>query len=149
MLRNSTLQGSFPKEAIFQNLMMQGMAVSTPASCLIYSELSNVLSDAEEASAAIKGEIDFYLNGKLRWGVELLVQGREVGEHIERFSPQGKYYPLGVLDYAVVDFRSSVNGKTTQISHHPKRVTVFFDQEFTSCQYFFGYNDPVVLKLNH
>jgi hypothetical protein len=63
----------------------------------------------EKKKQKIDGEVDFYLNGNLRWGIELLFDFWRVGEHISRFCPSnGKYISLDVTDYAVVDCRSNL-----------------------------------------
>ncbi|KAH9071771.1 hypothetical protein Ae201684P_020211 [Aphanomyces euteiches] len=74
----------------------------------------------------MNGEIDFYLNGPLRWGIELLVNGDKIGERMARFAQGGKYSALGVQDYAVIDLRGNPTGKVTNVSRMEKRVTLFF-----------------------
>jgi hypothetical protein len=50
----------------------------------------------------INGAIDFFLNSSLRWGIEMLVSGDGIGEHLSSFNPPGgKYVALDVNDYAV------------------------------------------------
>jgi len=110
---------------------MQSLALCTPAGCLICPELSQTFPTSGNIGEEIAGEIDFYLNGLLKWGIELLVKGRGISEHLDRFSPSGKYYPLNVKDYAVVDFRP---GDVTDIKRNPKRITVFFASDFSVCE---------------
>lgn len=99
LLLQSTPTG-FPKEATFQHLLMTSIAACTPATCSICPELSNVFpKPGNLLNGQIQGEVDFYLNGRIRWGIELLLKGRAIGEHISRFSPQGKYHALDVRDY--------------------------------------------------
>ncbi|KAJ3211579.1 hypothetical protein HDU82_005505, partial [Entophlyctis luteolus] len=106
ILTRSVVEG-FPKEATFQHLIMEGLAKFTPPSCSICPDLSKVFPGTNQAGEKIPGEIDFYLNGSLRWGVELLVDGRGITEHTDRFGLNGKYFKLDVNDYIIVDFRSS------------------------------------------
>ncbi|KAJ3086375.1 hypothetical protein HK100_008721, partial [Physocladia obscura] len=103
-----------------------------------------------EDCGQISGEVNFYLNGSLRWGVELLVLGRGITEHIDRFGLNGKYFKLDVKDYIVVDFRSSHDGQATNGQRHPKRVSVFFKTEdYSVCQCVFGLDQhAVVLYLS-
>ena len=133
ILKNSTRPGEFPKEAVFQHLFMEGLAAFTPPDCCICPELSKIFPSGNINSnfqQTIPGEIDFYLNGNLRWGIELLVNGDGIGEHIDRFTvPAGKYVALAVNDFAVVDFRTNSTGQPTNISKHPKRITVFFKKD--------------------
>ena len=152
VLRQSVVSGEqFPKEAVFQHLFMQGLVLCTLPNCVICPELSWAFPSSGSAadSGRINGEIDFYLNGGLRWGIELLVNGAGVGEHIGRFSEGGKYFALKVIDYAVVDFRGNDTGEVTNVELDPKRMTVFFRRGGdASCQCIF-YEDttPVPLKL--
>ena len=81
----ATSSNLFPKEAVFQRVFMHGLALSTPTSCYICPELSKDFSLTK-----IDGEIDFYINGQLNWGLELLVNGSGISEHIDRFGRNGK-----------------------------------------------------------
>src|SRR5690606_15904428 len=124
-----------------------GFAKFTRPDCAICPELSRIYQ--YDAHVRIDGEIDFYLDGELRWGIELLVNGDGIGEHIDRFGENGKYSPLGSKDYAVVDFRCNESGQATNIALHSKRITCFFKLgDFKSCECIFGTdNTPVLLKL--
>jgi hypothetical protein len=99
----------------------------------------------------IEGEIDFFLNGSLRWGIKLFVLGHGIGEHIDRFGRTGKYSKLGVKDYAVLDFRFSQDGEPTHVQYHDKRVTVFFKEgDFSRCKCIFGLEqNAVLLHMKH
>lgn len=152
-LKNSTRPGYFPKEPVFQHLFMEGLASFTPPNCSICPELSKIFPDATNSNTqqTIPGEIDFYLNSNLRWGIELLVNGKGIGEHISRFHPpNGKYVALAVSDYTVVDFRRNSTGQPTNISRHPKRITVFFkDDDYSIANCIFGLeNVPVTISLS-
>ncbi|PRP76313.1 hypothetical protein PROFUN_14419 [Planoprotostelium fungivorum] len=79
-----------------------------------YKALCRVLSTKYEVSPeygrlwGIQGRLDFYVNGELKYGFELLRDGRRIDEHIERFNE--RYAPLvapsGPIKTAVVvDFR--------------------------------------------
>ena len=92
-------------------------------------------SSNSNTNTLINGEIDFYLNGKLRWGIELLVQGKGITEHLSRFDEEGKYNDLKVLDYRVVDFRVNSTGDATNVIPNDKCITVFFKSgEYSSCK---------------
>ncbi|KAF0713466.1 Aste57867_4320 [Aphanomyces stellatus] len=133
-LSQSTVQRKFPKEAVFQHLFMAGLALHTKPTCAICPELSKRFPGGSNASGgdSIDGEIDFYLDGDLRWGIELLVCGRGIGEHLSRFDANGKYSSLDVKDYVVVDLRQHKTVASYNISKKPKRITVFFDDgDFT------------------
>ena len=92
--------------------------------------------------ANINGEIDFYINGNLRWGIELLVSGRGIGEHLSRFTAiGGKYAPLNVAAYVVVDFRGTSDGEPTSVHLDERRITVFFKLGcFRTCKVVVGSN---------
>ncbi|KAL3665235.1 hypothetical protein V7S43_009863 [Phytophthora oleae] len=80
----------------------------------------------------------------LRWGLELLVNEIKVGEHATRFAPDGKYAPLKVKDYAVIDLRGNETGEVTRVARMEKRVTVFFKlSDFTSCRCIFGMDKTI------
>jgi hypothetical protein len=155
LLKNSTGPGDFPKEAVFQHYFTEGLAALTPPTCFICPELSKafpVTTDSNPQLTTIAGEIDFYINGSLRWGIELLVNGDGVGEHISRFAPpNGKYVALAVRDYAVVDFRRTTSGQPSNISRHSKRITVFFKNgDYSIAQCVFGLDkDPVAISLSN
>ncbi|KAG7377058.1 hypothetical protein PHYPSEUDO_012238 [Phytophthora pseudosyringae] len=141
VLRQSTVdKNDFPKEATFQHQFMEGLALWTEPACSICPELSKVFPALpHQRSQRIRGEIDFYLDGSLRWGIELLVNGDNIGEHMSRFAPKGKYAALAAKAHAVIDFRGNKTGKITDVARKPERVTVFFKLgEFSSCRCIFG-----------
>ncbi|KAJ1503809.1 hypothetical protein HMI54_005373 [Coelomomyces lativittatus] len=154
ILANSTRPGDFPKEAVFQHLFMEGLASFTPPDCSICPELSKIFPATTNSNTQqnIPREIDFYLNSSLRWGIELLVNGDGIGEHISRFTPpNGKYVALAVSDYTVVDFRRNSIGRPTNILRHSNRITVFFkDDDYSIAQCIFGLdNSPVKINLSN
>jgi energy-coupling factor transporter ATP-binding protein EcfA2 len=102
-LKNSTLPGKFPKEAVFKHLFMDGLELYTPPSCCICPDLSIIFpkDPMETTQQSIPGEIDFLLTGSLRWGVALLVNGDKVGDHIDRFNPGGEYFSLSLKDFVL------------------------------------------------
>ena len=69
-----------------------------------------------------------------------------LGEHISRFAPpNGKYVPLAVKDYALVDFRRNATGQPSDISRHPNRISVFFKKDDSSvARCIFGQDTTVV-----
>jgi hypothetical protein len=151
VLKNSTLPGDFPKEAVFQHLFMEGLALHTHPGCSICPELSKIFPPYTNINTqqTITGEIDFYLNSNLRWGIELLVNGDGIGEHISRFTPtDGKYVSLAVNDYEIVDFRRNTTGTPTNITTHPKRLSVFFkNDDYSVAQCLFG-EHPTVINIS-
>ncbi len=101
-LQQSVDARSIPKEAMFQHLFMGSLTALTHSKIAIHPELSRIIGDTPR----INGENDFIIDGSLRWGVELLVQGSGVGEHVSRFEADtGKYAPLRMKDHIIVDVR--------------------------------------------
>ena len=137
-----------PKEAVYQQMMLQGLHYFTPPNCSVCPELSRVFGEPH-STPRIAGEVDFFINGELRWGLELLVNGGGIGERLQRFAPNGKYAPLNVKDYVVVDLRV---GPVTNIIRSSKRMTVFFASDFTSCIIIHGGGEQEVqwnIQLSH
>ncbi|KAJ3221443.1 hypothetical protein HDU78_000485, partial [Chytriomyces hyalinus] len=76
LLNYSTVAGDFPKDAVFQHLFLDGLARFTKADCSICLELLKIFRDPNSGgSGSVPGEIDFYLNRQLCWGIELLING--------------------------------------------------------------------------
>jgi hypothetical protein len=142
----------FPKETVFQHEFVSGLLASLPPCCYICAELSKNFPNDDIKDGKIEGEIDFYINGDLRWGLELLISGDNVTEHMDRFSAEaeGKYFPLQVNAYAIVDFRRSSSGKPTNVLAMENRVTVFFPHgDYSVCVCRFGTNPAdIYIKLN-
>eukprot|EP00597_Dinobryon_sp_UTEXLB2267_P018062 CAMPEP_0201112216 /NCGR_PEP_ID=MMETSP0812-20130820/77108_1 /ASSEMBLY_ACC=CAM_ASM_000668 /TAXON_ID=98059 /ORGANISM="Dinobryon sp., Strain UTEXLB2267" /LENGTH=486 /DNA_ID=CAMNT_0047375501 /DNA_START=1043 /DNA_END=2503 /DNA_ORIENTATION=+ len=129
-LRQSTSEtNDFPKEAIFRHLFMTGLTRNTKLTTQVLPELSKVFPNvAGDAFGKIKGEIDFFIiDGNLRWGIALLVNGNDSLEHRRRFCEGGKYAPLKCNAFVVVDFRASSDGSPTKCLARKKHLmTVFF-----------------------
>jgi hypothetical protein len=120
---------------------MSGLSCNTTLDCLICPELSKIFPQLEAIGGKrSSGEIDFYLNGELRWGIELLVQGNGIGEHISRFSTKGKYSSLIPLDYIIVDFREKAEGTISRVERHEKWLSVLFAEgsDFSTCECLYG-----------
>lgn len=145
-LYQSVQQPDKPKEAVYQHLFMQAMHACSPASVMVCPELSRVFPGADVSGDGntIAGELDFYLNGDLRWGIELLVGGSDIGEHMFRFSTGGKYAALLVKDYVVLDFRK---GPVTNIKRFEHRTTVFFNDNFIKCTVLEGFSVQYIVDL--
>jgi hypothetical protein len=154
-LTNSSLPGDFPNKAVFQLQFVEGLALHTPPCYSICPDLLKVFSSDinPNTQQAIAREVDFYLNGSERWGIELLVNGDGIiGESVSRFSPlNGKYVSLAVHDYVVVDIRRNATGQPTDISKHPNLVSVFFkNNDYSVAQCVFGEDAATIeIRLAH
>jgi len=51
------------------------------------------------------GFLDFYVNGGLNWGVEMMSEGRKKSEHVARFTQTGTYRQIPFSEWAIIDFR--------------------------------------------
>jgi hypothetical protein len=80
-----------------------------------YRAATSLLSDKQVPSADVgaifgsKGKLDFYINGSLKWGIELLREGEDALGHAQRFEEGGDYWKMRdkISVYALLDFRSS------------------------------------------
>jgi hypothetical protein len=140
-IRASTVPGKFPAEAAFQGHFLNRFIALTPRGCHTVPELNQVFSDKYEK---IDGRIDLYINSHLCWGIELLIKGTRLMEHLLRFEKNGR---LKVKDYVVIDIRPA---PVTDIERHPKLATIFFAHTFESCVLLFGDDPkPVNISLLH
>lgn len=131
------------KEALFQHNILAGLYAETPASCAILTELSWSFGGEK-----IYDELDYFINGTLCWGLELLVHGRGRQDHVERFSSRGKYAPLGCRDYLVVDFRVGEKSPRAKFES-PKLMTVYFEENYSTCEVFVGGVSSGCLELRY
>ena len=159
LLRRSVAQSTdFPNEATFQHLFMQGLTKNTKRTTQVLPELSKVLPVLEGTSSVaaytkIPGRIDFFLNGDLRWGIELLIKGDRRKAHRDRFSPGGTYASLSCKAFIVVDLRPdsvmSPASEQQKVGNSSNGImTVYFAGNFqTSRVYYSSWNSPQVITL--
>jgi hypothetical protein len=81
------------------------------------------------------GSLDFYVNGQLGWGIELLIEGNGIKQHKARFT-SGPYTDECIKDYRIVDFRMNDGPQRDKID--PKDVVVIFSEDFESATLKFG-----------
>jgi len=100
------LQGSFSKGAggilLERAWQMEFYRVATsilPGDNVISPDVGKVFGS--------DGFLDFYVNGDLRWAIELMREGNEAAEHEDRFKKGGLYYAMRqkIKSYAILDFR--------------------------------------------
>jgi hypothetical protein len=144
LMKSTSNTDDFPKETTFQHFFALGLLRNTTADTAICSELSRSFA----TNTNVTGEIDFFVNGDRMWGIELVRCGDKIGEHISRFSPQGKYAGLQSKDYVVLDFRKGI----TNVSLDPHRVTASFPLVagrtcFENVVVKYGNDEPITLHL--
>ncbi|CAG8556950.1 38936_t:CDS:2 [Gigaspora margarita] len=49
--------------------------------------------------------LGFYIDGDLNWGVELMMEGKRMADHIYRFGSEGRYKSIPFDRWAIIDFR--------------------------------------------
>ena len=76
-------QDGFPKETAFQHLFNEALSIHLPLRNHVVPELGTFATSPE--GGRISGVLEFYINGELRWCLELLRMGDKIGNHIARF----------------------------------------------------------------
>jgi len=123
-------QDGFPKEAAFQHLFNEALSIHLPLRNHIVPELGTFATSP--AGGTISGELDFYINGELKWCLELLRMGDKIGDHIARFDKfNGKYSEIPSNDFLVIDCRGSKTGRGTNAMS--SRCTLYFADDFKTC----------------
>jgi len=79
------------------------------------------------------GFIDFYINDRTQWAIELLVRGRQLSEHRNRFDPvTGKYCTLPTKRYLVVDIRG--DKAKGVVKAKSDLCVLYFSDDWTQCE---------------
>lgn len=88
----------WPPEACFQDEFYR----------CFWSVLGPGIGVSSEWSGTGKGRIDFHIQ-EPGWGFELLKDGDRIGQHCDRFDPNGTYYPWiqndKLKDWLILDCR--------------------------------------------
>lgn len=120
--------------------------MNLPAHNVIIPELNTVAQDSQDSSAdPLMGVLDFYVNGKKQWCIELLREGKAVGEHLNRFGRAGKYRKVASTDYYVVDCRGPMTGRAAKLDDH--RCNLYFSEDFSTCLCHAQGHEPVKVDL--
>ena len=90
------------------------------------------------------GRIDFYFDGHMNWGFELLIRGANILQHVNRFG-KGKPYSLENMQHLVIDFHDKVPNR----DYPDNYVAVVLDAAFTTADISFNKNDQIPLKFNN
>lgn len=137
LLSSSRLQAcvqddKFPLEASFQHLLNETMTAALPTDTSVKPEYrtkaTGFLSDTK------KGFIDFYVNDKLQWAVELLCLGKGLTEHRARFHPiTGKYRELPTKKHLVVDIRGPKETDQPVVTPQQDLCVLYFSSDWATC----------------
>lgn len=120
------------------------MSQLLPLQNVIIPELNTVVENSPQNIQT--GELDFYINGNLKWCLELLRCGDKIGPHLARFDANnGKYRKVDVRDYIVVDCRGPKIGSGVQPS--ASRCTLYFDLNFQRCLCQVRKEAPITVEL--
>jgi len=148
LFMNSLVFGNvFPNDAILRCQFITGLKVNTRPTCSIWQELGRAFPEsASGLSERVDGKTDIYLK-QLGWGIALLTNGQAMPERMDQFqfTENMKYVPLGAKDHVVVDLRCGDCGEMTNVSRHPKRITVFLKwNDWSTCECIFGDSNSLV-----
>jgi len=130
--------GRFPKETTLQHMFFKGLVSSLPATTEVVSEMSAILPDRGDRR---KCELDFYVNSGYYFGIELMRDGNNFREHVERFlepfpsqparSCRGKYFSPLVKDFRILDFRKAGFKARNKDAF---RLVAVFEADYGGCQ---------------
>ncbi|KAF8426729.1 hypothetical protein EV426DRAFT_592582 [Tirmania nivea] len=105
-MRQSTLQHSLSHngttnarllERQWQTAWLTAASIALPSRGFISPDVGPVFGS--------RGYLDFYIDGDLRWGVEIMREGSRMAEHVDRFSPSGRYTRIPCSQWRIIDFR--------------------------------------------
>ena len=117
-----------PKETPLQHEFFTAMTHVLPPTTEVVSEMSAILPDVPNHGV---GELDFYVNSSLFYGIELMRNGKNLAEHVQRFLPGGMYHaPTKIKHFIVVDFVAP--GHKPRTRYDCRRV-VEFHSDFAGC----------------
>jgi len=116
------------------------------ASTVIPKEAS--VSPDASAIFLCEGEIDYYVNGRLRWGVELLREGVDMKGHLKRFDDEGMYSSIlpHLREWVILDFRKEEK-RVYQKAKRERLWHVCYNEDFTKVTIRRAGLDDFVIKL--
>ena len=81
------------------------------------------------------GFLDFYIDGDIQWGFELLRNGVKINGHLNRFDAEnGIYKDIPLRDYAVLDFYQVDTFDGNHFNGDNKYYAAVFSADFRSIQ---------------
>eukprot|EP00978_Attheya_sp_CCMP212_P029158 scaffold102809_cov54-Attheya_sp.AAC.2 len=121
----------FPVETSFQHLLNETLTMHLPITASLKSEYrtkaQGFLRDTKH------GFIDFYINDKVQWAIELLRLGHTLKEHRNWFHPiSGKYRELPTKRYLVIDIRGPKEGGNI-VPPSDDLCVLYFSAQWNTC----------------
>jgi len=141
--RKSKKEPSLAKETNLQHQFWRGAQWCLPSTVTLIGELSRIWAWRAKNRIAIDGEIDFWIDSTMRWGIELTRDGSKIREHLNRGVDDGKYTPLAPAAYRVVDFRWEREFRTEDRDY----VVVQINEDCQSASVHFHGRAPVVIRF--
>jgi len=98
-----------PLEDIWQKELYPIITSLVPTENTVSASVGRIFSTegADVVKSASKGLVDFYIGDNLKWMLEFVSEGSDLGGHLSRFRKKGEYRFIPRKDYLIVDFRSS------------------------------------------
>jgi len=115
--------GDFPLEGAIQHMFWKAASECIPSSYHLAAEVSKAYG------GAVDGRLDFWVNSKLQWAIELVRDGDRQQEHLDRFGVDGKYFSLKPREWVVIDFRRP-GTDIGQLEGKPNLINVVFSDDF-------------------
>ncbi|GAQ90988.1 hypothetical protein KFL_007110010 [Klebsormidium nitens] len=123
----------------------------------LYSAVTSLLPEGVYFSPTVgkiyglEAYVDFVLHGTgIKWAFELLIDGRDLTEHLKRFLPNGRYHPMiqgNQIDaWVVVDLRNHRTGKPRR-ARGPGVCHVLFDSKYERAIVDYGNNKEHAVLL--
>jgi len=113
VLRNTLalLSSGVPRENVWQKEFYRVATSHLPHEYVLSAEVGKIYGEEIDEAGTTKA-VDFYVDHKLKWMIEFLVEGRGLAEHIDRFATTGRYSTIPRNDWLIVDFRVNVGVPT-------------------------------------
>ena len=86
-----------PLEGVWNNELYQAMTSLLPRKNFVHSQFGREMGTM--------GLVDFYVNGQLKWVIEILIDGDRLKIHEDKFKPKGLYSKIPANKIAIIDFR--------------------------------------------
>ncbi|CAG8453033.1 4396_t:CDS:1, partial [Paraglomus occultum] len=96
-LGRGTDQESYLLERTWQMEWYRAATSAVPVNATVSPDVGGVFGSV--------GFLDFYVDGDLCWGVELLREGDRMKEHRKRFAQDGEYKNIPLKEWVIIDFR--------------------------------------------